>query len=93
MQQRKKYSEQLKRQVIGLTRLPGAQMSQIARELGIRANQTHRWRRELASGSKKAFPGNGVASHQEMLALKLELARIEERDFARCGGGVAKASP
>lgn len=42
MPQRKKYSEEFKREVVGLTRLPGAKLSQIARDLGIRANQIHR---------------------------------------------------
>ena len=84
MQQRRKYSEEFKREAVGLTRLPGAKVSQIARDLGIRANQIHRWRRELEVGGKKAFPGNGVARDQELLALKLELARVKkERDFLR----------
>ena len=39
MQQRKRYSEEFKREAVGLTRLPGANVSQIARDLGIRANQ------------------------------------------------------
>lgn len=82
MQQRKRYSEEFKREAVGLTRLPGASVSQIARDLGIRANQLHRWRRELEVVGKKAFPGNGVARDQELLALKLELARVKkERDF------------
>ena len=84
MQQRKRYSEEFKREAVGLTRLPGASVSQIARDLGIRANQLHRWRRELEVVGKKAFPGNGVARDQELLALKLELARVKkERDFLR----------
>lgn len=84
MVQRKKYSEEFKREAVGLTRLPGANVSQIGRDLGIRANQLHRWRRELDQGGKKSFPGNGVARDQELLALKLELARVKkERDFLR----------
>ena len=34
MQQRKRYSEEFKREAVGLTRLPGASVSQIARDLG-----------------------------------------------------------
>lgn len=84
MQQRKKYSEEFKREAVGLTRLPGANVSQIARDVGIRANQLHRWRRELDASGKKAFAGAGTARDQEMLALKLELARVrKERDFLR----------
>lgn len=68
MQQRKRYSEEFKREAVGLTRLPGANVSQIARDLGIRASQIHRWRRDLETGGEKAFPGNGVARDQELLA-------------------------
>ncbi len=84
MQQRKRYSAEFKREAVGLTRLPGANGSQIARDLGIRANPLHRWRRDLEAGGKKVFPGNGVARDQELLALKLELARVKKaRDFLR----------
>jgi transposase len=84
MQQQKKYSDEFKREAVGLTRLPGANVSQIARDVGIRPNQLHRWRRELDASGKKAFPGAGTPRDQEMLALKLELARVKkERDFLR----------
>ena len=84
MQQRKKYSDEFKREAVGLTRLPGTNVSQIARDVGIRPNQLHRWRRELDASGKKAFPGAGTPRDQEMLALKLELARVKkERDFLR----------
>ena len=95
MSQRKKYSEEFKREAIGLARLPGANVSQIARDLGVRANHIHRWRRELEDAGKQAFPGNGVARDQEVLALKLELARVKkERDFLRDAAAFfAKESP
>jgi transposase len=57
---------------------------QIARGVGIRANQLHRWRCELDVGGKNAFPGAGTARDQEFLALKLELASVKkEQDFLR----------
>jgi len=84
MRQRKRYNEEFKREAVGLTRMPGANVSQISRDLSIGSNLIHRWRRELEDGGKKAFPGNGVARDQELLALKLELARVKkERDFLR----------
>lgn len=84
MSQRRKFSEEFKREAVGLTRQPGISVSQVARELGVGSNLLFRWRRELESGSKKAFPGNGVARDQELVALKVELARIKkERDFLR----------
>jgi transposase len=73
-----------KREAVELTELPGANVYEIARSVGIRANQLHRWRRELDVGGKKAFPGTGTARYQEFLALKLELAWVKkERDFLR----------
>lgn len=95
MQQRKRHSEEFKREAVELARLPGANVSQIARDLGIRANQIHRWRHEFETGGKKVFPGNGAARDQELLALKLELARVKkERDFLRDAAAFfAKESP
>jgi transposase len=44
MAQRRRYSEEFKREAVGLTRLPGANLlSQIARAPRVGANQTHRY--------------------------------------------------
>lgn len=84
MAQRRKYSEEFKREAVGLIRQPGANVTQIAKELGVRSNLLFRWRREVDVVGKKAFPGAGVARDQELLALKRELARVtKERDFLR----------
>ena len=82
MAKRRKYSEEFKRETVGLTRQPDASVSQVARDIGVGANLLFRWRRELGEG--KAFPGSGVARDQELLALKRELAKVKrERDFLR----------
>jgi transposase len=84
MPKRKKYSEEFKREAVGLTRQPGSCAAQIARDIGVNANQLYRWRVELDAHGKKSFPGAGVARDQEVLALKRELARVKkERDFLR----------
>ena len=84
MRQRRKFSEEFKREAVGLTHQPDANISQIDQDLSIGSNLLWRWRRELASGNKKPFPGAGVSRDQELLALKLELARVKkERDFLR----------
>lgn len=84
MAKRARYSEEFKREAIKLTQQPGANVSHIARDIGVSAGQLFRWRRELNVGKDKAFPGNGVARDQEMLALKRELATVKkERDFLR----------
>ena len=84
MQQRRKFTEEFKREAVGLTRQSGVTVAQIAQDLGINANMLWRWCRELQANSKKPFPGAGVARDQELLALKRELARVtKERDFLR----------
>ena len=84
MEKRRKYSEEFKREAVGLTRQPGASVSEVARDIGIGANLLFRWRRKFEGEGKKAFPGSGVARDQELLALKRELAKVKrERDFLR----------
>ncbi len=54
--------------------------------LGIPANQLHRWRRQHADRGLAAFPGNGkINSHDEELhRLRRELRQVtEERDFLK----------
>lgn len=67
MAQRRKFSEEFKREAVGLTRLPGANVSQ-AQDLGIGSNLLWRWRRELDTHGKKSFVGAGVARDEEILA-------------------------
>jgi transposase len=83
MAKRKKYSEEFKREAVGLTRQPDASVSEVARDIGVGSNLLFRWRRQLEAEGK-AFPGSGVARDQEVLALKRELAKVKrERDFLR----------
>ncbi len=83
MAKRRKYSEEFKREAVGLTRQPDASVSQVARDIGVGSNLLFRWRRELEAEGK-VFPGSGVARDQEVLALKRELAKVKrERNFLR----------
>lgn len=84
MAKRRKYSTEFKREAVALTQAEGASVSQVARDIGVNANQLTRWRRELLEAKGKAFPGAGLPRDQEMAALKRELARVKkERDFLR----------
>ncbi len=83
MAKRRKYSEEFKREAVGLTRQPDASVSQVARDIGVGSNLLFRWRRELEAEGK-VFPGSGVARDQEVLTLKRELAKVKrERNFLR----------
>ena len=84
MAQRRKFSEEFKREAVGLTRLPGANVAQIAQDLGVGSNLLWRWRWELEVHGKQSFVGAGVARDQELLALKRQLAKVtKEQDFLR----------
>jgi transposase len=67
-----------------MTRLPGATVQQVARELGINANMLGRRRRVVRQHGEKAFPGQGHARDEELVQLKRELAKVrKERDFLK----------
>jgi transposase len=84
MSKRRKFSEEFKREALELTRQPGVNITQVARDIGIGAGLLSRWRRELQNDKAKAFSGSGVPRDQEMATLKRELARVKkERDFLR----------
>jgi transposase len=55
MTKRRKFSDEFKREAVGLTRQPGANLSQIARDIGVGAGVLGRWRRELEAGKTKTF--------------------------------------
>jgi transposase len=84
MSKRRKFSEEFKREAVGLTLQPGTNISRVARDIGVGAGLLGRWRRELETDKGKAFSGSGVPRDQEMATLRRELARVKkERDFLR----------
>lgn len=81
---RQKYSEEYKREAVALTRVAGATIQGVARDLGINAHMLGRWRKQLEDHGEKAFPGQGHARDEELLRLKRENARLRrERDFLK----------
>ena len=52
--------------------------AQTARELGIRPNLLHRWKRELRDDGHRAFPGNGSPRDEELARLKRENKRLQD---------------
>ena len=82
--QRRRYSDEFKREAVQLTQDPGVTMAQIARDLGIGAGLLGRWVKEFREAGPSAFPGKGVPRDKELTDLKRELARVKkERDFLR----------
>ena len=94
MAKRRKYSEEFKREAVGLTKSNAQSTSQVARDLGINPNMLTRWCREFGNAGAKAFPGQGKPRDEEMATLKRELAQVKkERDFLKeAAAFFAKAS-
>ena len=84
MSKRRVFSEEFKREAVELTGQHGVTIRQVSRDIGVGAGLLGRWRREMASSKRKAFPGSGVPRDQELMVLKRELVRVKkERDFLR----------
>ena len=84
MQQRRKYTDEFKKEAVSLVNQSSASLNQIAKELGLNASMLGRWRRELAEHGTQAFIGKGKSRDEEIAALKRELARVKkERDFLK----------
>jgi transposase len=86
---RRQYSEEFKRNAVGLTRRTGKTVSQVAEDLGINSSMLVRWRMEQESYGVRAFPGQGKLTkgtdqEEEIRRLKKELAIAqEERDILK----------
>ena len=84
MSERRKFSNEFKREAVELTRSANVTVSQVARELGVNATLLGKWRRQLEREGEKAFPDQGNARDEEIVALKRELSRVKrERDFLK----------
>ena len=82
--QRRKYSQEFKREAVALTNQSDVTMKQIGEELGINPNMLGRWKKEIMGYGGKAFIGQGNCRDEEMVALKRKLNRVKkERDFLK----------
>jgi transposase len=83
---RQKFTREYKLEAVRLSSEGTRSVAQVAEDLGIRADQLYKWRREFDSAGHAAFPGNGKISSQdeELHQLRRELRRVtEERDFLK----------
>ena len=85
----KAYSESYRKEAVRLADLPDRSAADVARELGIHANQIYNWRTQFNKLSKGQFTvadgtNYSIAEKEEIRKLKKELAKIkEERDFLK----------
>ena len=86
MTNRRKYTEEFKREAVILSQKREGSIAAIARELGIKPNILYRWREDVDQKGAKAFPGHGKnsESEEETYKLKKELERVkQERDILK----------
>ncbi len=86
MKRRKKYSQEFKVEAVRLAREGGRTSSDVAEDLGIRADMLRRWVRELEHEGDDAFRGSGNlrTDEDELRKLKRELHRVRlERDILK----------
>ena len=58
----------------------GRRASEVARELGIDANQLHAWKAQLTADAANAFPGKGhvPADQEELVRLRRENVHLKQ---------------
>lgn len=85
---RRKFTREFKVEAVRLVEESGKPLTQVARELGIRGDLLHSWKRQLgnAPSAEEVFPGNGKLNPEaeENRRLRRCLAEVEqERDFLK----------
>jgi transposase-like protein len=86
---RRHYTKEFKREAVALTHQSGVSIAQVARDLGIAHSMLGRWRREMAGGGERAFPGRGHPRDEELARLRKENQRLRmERDILKKAVGI-----
>ena len=84
--ERRKFSKEFKVEAVQLSYDSDKPVSQVAANLGVRAELLYRWRGEVRRSESEAFPGNGKLKPQEAEAARLrrELEQVrQERDILK----------
>jgi len=76
---RRRYTHEFKLEAVRLSQQPGVTQTELASELGIRAEMLYRWRKELQSDAEQAFPGQGTLKERdrEMDKLRKQVTRLK----------------
>lgn len=84
---RKSHSREFKLEAVKRSYEPGKTVAEVARELDVRENDLHQWRKEVDEKGDNVFPGacrKAPANSSELEQLKRENARLrEERDILK----------
>jgi transposase len=92
----KSYDKEFKMEAVRLALEPGNIQAGIERDLGIGQGVISRWRRELETDRKQAFPGKGHLTPQdeELRCLKRENDRLRrERDILKKAVAIFSEDP
>jgi len=76
---RRRYSREFKLEAVRLSEQPGVTQTELASELGIRAEMLYRWKKELQADSEQAFPGQGSLKERdrELDKLRKQVTRLK----------------
>lgn len=92
-----RYTKEFKQEAVRLADTSDKTISQVARELGIRINQIHKWKKELEVKQADAFPGHGRQSGKAAELTKLrrdnERLKLENEILKKAAAYFAKELP
>jgi len=77
---RKSYSREFKLEAVKMSQQPSRTVAEVARELDVRENDLHAWRKMAKEQGNQVFPGRGRQSNDEISQLKRENARLREEN-------------
>jgi len=84
---KKRFDRDFKLSAVKMVTEGGHKTAEVARSLGIHANQLYNWKRKLGDHGDKAFPGKGHLT--ELSVLRRQLREVEmERDILKKAVGI-----
>jgi len=84
---KKRFDQDFKISAVKMVTEGGHKAAEVARSLGIHANQLYNWKRKFSEQGDKAFPGKGNLT--ELAALRRKLRDVEmERDILKKAVGI-----
>ena len=84
---KKRFDRDFKISAVKMVIREGHTAAEVARSLGIHANQLYSWKKKYSNDGEKAFPGKGHLT--EISALRKQLREVEmERDILKKAVGI-----
>jgi len=84
---KRRFDRDFKIRAVQMVSEGGQTAAEVARSLGIHANQLYNWKRKFSDDGEKAFPGKGHLT--EISALRKKLRDVEmERDILKKAVGI-----